>query len=92
MKNFAIGGFAGMLGTCIWQPVDMIKVRVQVSGEAGQTTNPFKIAPQIAAKEGMKGFYKGLDSALVRQATYTTTRFGIFLNLMDYVKSTKKDG
>ena len=42
--------------------------------------------------EGLKGFYKGIDSALVRQATYTTARFGIFLNLMDYFKAKKEKG
>ena len=28
VKNFAIGGCAGMFATCIIQPVDMIKVRI----------------------------------------------------------------
>jgi solute carrier family 25 oxoglutarate transporter 11 len=35
---------------------------------------------------GVKGFYRGLDSALMRQVIYTTARFGIFFNLVDYVK------
>lgn len=41
---------------------------------------------------GLRSFYFGLDSALLRQVTYTTTRFGIFLNLTDYLKSRKEPG
>lgn len=40
----------------------------------------------------MKGFYKGIDSAYMRQAVYTTARFGLFLNLSDYVKQNKNGG
>ena len=38
---------------------------------------------------GFLSFYKGLDSALMRQAIYTTARFGIFFSLKDYVESTQ---
>jgi hypothetical protein len=33
MINFLIGGIAGMSTTCIIQPVDIIKVRIQVRSE-----------------------------------------------------------
>jgi len=61
-----------MLSTCVMQPIDMIKVRVQVAAEAGTGTNPFKITAAFIKNEGFGGLYKGLDAALVRQATYTT--------------------
>lgn len=76
-----------MLSTCVMQPIDMIKVRVQVAGDAGKNANPFSILAQFLKTEGALKLYKGLDSALVRQATYTTTRFGVFLNLMDAAKA-----
>ena len=69
----------------------MIKVRVQVAGDAGQSANPITILVKFLKTEGPLKLYKGLDSALVRQATYTTTRFGVFLNLMDWAKA-RKDG
>jgi len=31
----------------------------------------------------MKGFYKGLDSALLRQIVYGTMRLGIYFNLTE---------
>lgn len=44
------------------------------------------------ANEGPAAFYKGLDAALMRQLFYTTARFGIFLNLSDYVKRNRNNG
>lgn len=89
LKNFGIGGASGMVATCFIQPVDMVKVRIQIlSGEhPGQHFGPIDVAKDLYAKEGgIKGFYKGIDSALMRQAVYTTARFGIFLNYTDYLK------
>lgn len=93
MTNFAIGGIAGMCSTCIIQPVDIVKVRLQVRGEAGnKNLSPFDVARELRAQAGIKGFYKGLDSALVRQATYTTTRFGVYLNVSQYMERNLPEG
>jgi hypothetical protein len=38
----------------------MIKVRIQLMGEAGGSTNPIVVAKDIYKLDGgMKGFYKG---------------------------------
>lgn len=82
-----------MLATCVMQPVDIVKVRLQVRGEAGNTNlSPFSVARELRAQAGIKGFYKGLDSALVRQATYTTARFGIYLNVTQNMKKNLPEG
>lgn len=93
MTNFAIGGLSGMLATCVIQPIDIVKVRLQVRGEAGHANlSPFSVAKELRAEAGFKGFYKGLDSALVRQATYTTARFGIYLNVTQQMKRNLPEG
>ena len=93
LKNFAIGGMSGMCATCCIQPIDMVKVRIQIlSGEGAASVTPMSVAKDILAKEGVKGFYRGLDAALMRQIFYTTARFGIFLNLTDYIKREKNNG
>jgi len=48
--------------------MDMIKVRIQLKSEArDKNLSPFKVARDIYAQEGgVKAFYKGLDSALLR--------------------------
>jgi len=82
-----------MVATCCIQPIDMVKVRIQLAGEtAGADINPFSVAKTIFKNEGFLGFYRGIDAALMRQVFYTTARFGIFLNLSDYVKRTKNNG
>lgn len=82
-----------MMATCVMQPVDIIKVRIQVRGELGNPNlSPFSVAKDLKAEAGFKGFYKGLDSALVRQSTYTTVRFGVYLNITQYMQRNLPEG
>eukprot|EP00744_Colponema_vietnamica_P000309 GILI01000552.1.p1 GENE.GILI01000552.1~~GILI01000552.1.p1 ORF type:complete len:321 (+),score=126.85 GILI01000552.1:51-965(+) len=78
VQPFLTGGLSGMFATCCIQPIDMVKVRIQLVGETGGSKNPVAIARQIIAQDGFLSLYKGLDSALLRQASYTTVRLGIF--------------
>lgn len=82
VKPFTNGGMSGMMATCIIQPIDMVKVRIQL-GAAG---NPFSVASQIIRSDGFFGLYKGLSAGLLRQATYTTARLGIFNTLSAQLK------
>ncbi|KAL8142863.1 hypothetical protein V2J09_015895 [Rumex salicifolius] len=73
VKPFVNGGTSGMLATCVIQPIDMIKVRIQLGqGSAAQVTTT------MLKNEGVGAFYKGLSAGLLRQATYTTARLGSF--------------
>ncbi|GAQ89476.1 Mitochondrial substrate carrier [Klebsormidium nitens] len=73
VKPFLNGGLSGMAATCVIQPIDMVKVRIQLTGGG-----PIGVAKEIMAKEGFGYFYKGLSAGLLRQATYTTARLGSF--------------
>ncbi|RAL43054.1 unnamed protein product [Cuscuta campestris] len=78
VKPFVNGGCSGMLATCAVQPIDMIKVRIQLGqGSAGH------VARTMLKNEGFGAFYKGLSAGLLRQATYTTARLGTFRILTD---------
>jgi len=78
--------------TCI-QPVDMVKVQIQLSGEAAgaktevTSRNPFSIATQIVKNKGVGGLYKGLSAGLVRQMTYSTARLGLFRTFSNAMKT-----
>ena len=75
-----------MVATSCIQPIDTVKVRIQLIGEAavkGQSKSPFVVARNIFAVDGMRGFYKGIDSALFRQATYSTARLGLYKYLFN---------
>ena len=41
----------------------------------------FVVGANIIKKDGFLSLYKGLDAGLLRQATYTTARLGIFNNI-----------
>jgi solute carrier family 25 oxoglutarate transporter 11 len=76
-----------MFATVIIQPIDTVKVRIQIAGEnRSGSTNPITMGRKILAEEGVRALYSGLDSALLRQATYTTARLGIFRSLFDWRK------
>ena len=71
------------------QPMDMLKVRIQLNSESGKSRNPAEVAKTILQERGIKGFYAGIDSALLRQAVYATMRLGIYFNLTEFLKSKK---
>lgn len=86
LKPYVFGGFSGMTATSIIQPIDTVKVRIQIAGEgsSGASTSPLVIAKNMLKQEGIRSFYKGLDSALFRQATYGTARIGIYRSLFNW--------
>jgi solute carrier family 25 oxoglutarate transporter 11 len=87
MQNFLIGGVSGMFATSVIQPIDFIKVQIQVRSEMGnKNLGPVSIAKEIYKETGsIKTFYRGLDSALLRQAVYTSTRLGLFYTIKDWI-------
>ncbi|KAJ3414395.1 hypothetical protein HDV05_006669 [Chytridiales sp. JEL 0842] len=86
LQPFVFGGLAGMAATTVIQPVDMVKVRLQVVGQETRA-NPFAIASSIVKSEGIASLYTGLSAGLLRQATYTTARMGLFNTFMHYFQT-----
>jgi solute carrier family 25 oxoglutarate transporter 11 len=64
----------------------MVKVRIQLMSEMGGSTSPVVVAKELYAEGGVKGFYRGIDSAILRQVVYGTLRLGLFFNLSEYFK------
>jgi solute carrier family 25 oxoglutarate transporter 11 len=82
---FINGGLSGMLATAVVQPVDMVKVRIQLAGEGkagGPKPTPISVARQIIASGRVLDLYTGLSAGLLRQAVYTTCRLGFFDTFM----------
>jgi len=79
--QYLFGGLAGMSATCVVQPLDLIKTRMQLSGVGGKAPehkNAFQAVLTIARTEGVRNMYKGLSAGLLRQATYGTARLGSY--------------
>jgi solute carrier family 25 oxoglutarate transporter 11 len=83
---FINGGLAGMTATTVIQPVDMIKVRLQLAGEGvrtGPKPTPITVFKDIVASGKVMDLYTGLSAGLLRQAVYTTARLGFFDTFME---------
>ncbi|XP_065220669.1 mitochondrial 2-oxoglutarate/malate carrier protein [Planococcus citri] len=79
--KFAFGGLSGMGATCVVQPLDLVKNRMQLSGAGGKQKEyktSFHMIRAIIKNEGFFAMYNGLSAGLLRQATYTTTRLGMY--------------
>ncbi|XP_041378569.1 mitochondrial 2-oxoglutarate/malate carrier protein-like [Gigantopelta aegis] len=84
--KFLFGGGAGMAATIFVQPLDLVKNRMQLSGEGGKSKEhktSLHAIRSIMKNEGLRGMYTGLSAGLLRQATYTTTRLGIYTTLFE---------
>jgi solute carrier family 25 oxoglutarate transporter 11 len=82
---FINGGLAGMTATSVIQPVDMVKVRLQLAGEGAKTgpkPTPIGVLKDIVAAGKVTDLYTGLSAGLLRQAVYTTARLGFFDTFM----------
>jgi len=78
---FVNGGLAGMTATVCIQPIDMVKVRLQLAGEGvrtGPRPSAIGITKDIIAQGKVLDLYAGLSAGLLRQAVYTTARLGFF--------------
>lgn len=74
--------------TCI-QPIDMIKVRLQLAGEGAKTgprASPLSVTRNIITSGKFMDLYTGLSAGLLRQAVYTTARLGFFDTFMDTLR------
>ncbi|KAF4122713.1 solute carrier family 25 (mitochondrial oxoglutarate transporter), member 11 [Geosmithia morbida] len=78
---FINGGLSGMVATTMIQPVDMVKVRIQLAGEGtstGARPTALSVTRQIVGSGRVMDLYTGLSAGLLRQAVYTTARIGFF--------------
>lgn len=73
---FALAGLSGASGWMFVHPFDVAKVQMQINKEAGVTLG--SACKTILASEGVTGLYAGLKFAIWRQATYTTSRMGLY--------------
>ncbi|KAJ8066970.1 hypothetical protein OCU04_004349 [Sclerotinia nivalis] len=77
---FWFGGSASCFAACVTHPLDLVKVRLQTrSGNAPKTmVGTFVL---VFKHNGVFGLYSGLSASLLRQITYSTTRFGVYEKL-----------
>ncbi|GME68600.1 unnamed protein product [[Candida] boidinii] len=79
---FWYGGASSMFACLFTHPLDLAKVRLQTAAQPGD--NLVKMAVRIVSQEGILAAYSGLSASLLRQATYSTARFGVYEALKEY--------
>jgi solute carrier family 25 oxoglutarate transporter 11 len=89
VKPFTTGALSGMAATVCIQPIDMVKVRIQLLAGSAEAVGPMTIASNMLKNEGMSAFYTGLSAGLTRQIVYTGARLGLFDS---FTASVKKPG
>jgi solute carrier family 25 oxoglutarate transporter 11 len=78
VKPFTTGALSGCMATVCIQPIDMVKVRIQLLAGTAEAAGPVTIATTMLKNEGFAAFYTGLTAGLTRQVVYTGARLGLF--------------
>ncbi|ODV82626.1 hypothetical protein CANARDRAFT_30670 [[Candida] arabinofermentans NRRL YB-2248] len=82
---FWYGGAASIFACLFTHPLDLAKVRLQTAASPGD--NLVSMAAKIVKNEGILAVYSGLSASIMRQATYSTARFGVYEALKEKVNS-----
>ncbi|XP_055323517.1 mitochondrial dicarboxylate carrier-like [Sitodiplosis mosellana] len=76
VSRWYFGGLASSGAACFTHPLDLLKVTLQTQQEAKMTI--FQLTGKIVRERGIFALYNGLSASLLRQVTYSTTRFGLY--------------
>jgi len=75
-SRWYFGGLASAGAACCTHPLDLLKVHLQTQQEGKLSLGT--LAVKIYKSDGILGLYNGLSASLLRQLTYSTTRFGMY--------------
>ena len=76
VSRWYFGGLASAGAACCTHPLDLLKVHLQTSGK--EKSSLYKTTANIVRNQGVLALYSGLSASLMRQLTYSTTRFAIY--------------
>ncbi|EDO34326.1 predicted protein [Nematostella vectensis] len=91
VARFVLGGLSCMTATTVTNPIEVVKIRMQLDNELGSKHNSKDIfreryykglirtgLSRVYREEGVRGLYRGIFPALLRQAIYSSTRLGAY--------------
>lgn len=79
ISRWYFGGMASAGAACCTHPLDLLKVHLQTTGSAGEAkVGLVRSTINIVRHQGVLALYNGLSASLLRQLTYSTTRFAIY--------------
>jgi hypothetical protein len=80
-KNVAAAGSSAVITVTGIHPIDVVKTRLQVSGQGTRNYKSLGIGGTIKTifkEEGIPAFWKGIGAAWLREASYTSLRLGLY--------------
>ena len=93
--NVLCAGGAAVVTVTFIHPIDVVKTRLQIAGEAGRQTKQYNgvsgVIRSVLADEGAAAFYKGIQAAWMREASYTSIRLGLYEPAKEVVGADKPD-
>jgi len=83
LKSVFGAGTAAVTTVTFVHPIDVVKTRLQISGGGGEGRNYKQLGiagtvKVILKEEGIKSFWKGINAAWLREASYTSLRLGLY--------------
>ncbi|KAH8264038.1 hypothetical protein KR038_000955 [Drosophila bunnanda] len=75
IARWYFGGVASSMAAMITHPLDLMKVLIQTQAEK---LSMFDTARKIVREQGVLAMYNGISASMLRQYTYTLSRFGIY--------------
>lgn len=81
-QQLALGGSSCAIATSFTHPIDTVKLRLQLQGayatQSARFTGLFSGLLYVSRYEGFGALYLGLSPAILRAATYSATRLGMY--------------
>jgi len=85
MKAFLAGSLSGTCSTLLFQPLDLVKTRVQ---QTGPSTSLVRVISTVVSQDSVRGLWRGLVPSLVR----TVPGVGLYFSSMHQMKTSLCDG
>lgn len=76
LSRWYFGGMSSGGAACFTHPLDLLKVTLQTQQDG--KISIFQLTAKIVRQQGVFALYNGISASLLRQLTYSTTRFGIY--------------
>lgn len=93
---YVAGGIGDVCATCVSHPLDVVKVRQQLTGELAKTSESkglVQTARDVRAAEGLfTGLYRGITASIARQASFSTLRHGGYATVCHLLVSAPPKG
>lgn len=83
-KKFIAGSAAGAIGSVAGNPFDVLKTKLMAAKSAEPPSMMF-VAKELMANQGISGFYRGIDSNIMRAMVLNGTKMACYDQAKGYV-------